>query len=259
MRRSGAVGSQPPRAARRSPPLRFSLRVNGAELEVGAEAPPPRARLDEILPPLRAIEDAVVDRSVAEVEANGERVSCARGCAACCKRQPVPVTPPEALALSRLVDRLPEPRRSAVRAAFASATERVRGAGLYETYTDRDPTLTREVAMDTTRRYMALGIHCPFLLDDACSIYEHRPLVCRQYLVTSAPELCLDPLDQPIRRVPVPIALATALLETTEALNGTPQYTVPLVLALDLAGRRRGELSRKHDAAAALGHVLSQV
>ena len=245
--------------ARKAPPLRFSLTVNGQPLEVEAEPPPERARLDELLPALQALENAVVGRSVAAVEAAGERISCARGCAACCKRQPVPVTPPEAHALARLVDRLPEPRRSAIRAAFARAVEALKAAGLYEVYVRRDPDITREEALAVVRRYMALGLHCPFLVDDACGIYEERPIVCRQYLVTSPPENCQDPLANPIRRVPVPIALATALLETTEALTGSPQYTVPLVLALDHAARHRADLNRKHDARAAMADVLRQV
>lgn len=247
------------KSLRAAPPVRFSLTVNGAPLEVEAEAPPERARLDELLPALRALDNAVVDRAVESVEADGERVSCARGCAACCKRQPVPVSPPEALALSRLVDRMPEPRRSAVRAAFAAAVEQVKGAGIYETYTDRSPSLTREDALATVRRYMALGIHCPFLVDDACGIYEDRPFVCRQYLVTSPPELCENPLDNPVRQVPMPIRLATAVVETTETLNGRAQYTVPLVLALDHAARHRSELSRKHDARDALAEVVRQL
>lgn len=244
---------------RRREPLRFSLTVLGRPVEVVTDAPPERARLDELLPPLRALDNAVVDRAVEAVEAAGERVSCARGCANCCKRQPVPVTPPEALALARLVDRLPEPRRSAVRAAFAGAVDQLRDAGLYDAFLDRDPTLSHDAALAIVRRYMGLGLHCPFLFEDACSIHPERPFVCRQYLVTTPPELCLDPLDNPVRTVPVPIAMASAVLDATEAAIGTPQYTVPLVLALEYAGARRAELSRKHDAPTILRGVLSRL
>jgi hypothetical protein len=52
---------------------------------------------------LRAIDNSAVDAAVKEVDVNGETVSCCKGCSACCRAQPVPVNPPEAYALLRLV------------------------------------------------------------------------------------------------------------------------------------------------------------
>jgi hypothetical protein len=81
----------------------------------------------------------------------------------------------------------------------------------------------------------ALGLVCPFLEDDACSIHAHRPFVCRQYLVSSGPALCEDPLNQPVAVLPMPTRPASAMLAVMPAAasNGSaPAYTVPLVLAL---------------------------
>jgi Fe-S-cluster containining protein len=236
--------------------IRIAFTVNGKPLQVETNVPDGRARLDELLPALRAIDDRLIDATVARHEAAGEHISCRKGCAACCKRQPVPVAPPEALALSRLVDALPEPRRSAVRAAFATAVERLRDAGLYDAYMRRDTEITRDAVLAIVRRYMALALPCPFLVDDACSIYAQRPFVCRQYLVTSPAELCEHPLDNPVRPVAMPLAFATAMLSVGEALSGRPQYTVPLVLALDYVQEHRAELEQSHDAKAAFGKVM---
>ena len=247
----GALGRSRPTER---PSLRFALSVMGRPVVVETEAPPERARFDELLPALRAVEDAVVDAAVKNVEAEGARVSCAEGCSTCCKRQLVPVTPPEALAIARLVDRLPEPRRSAVRAAFALALEKLKAAGLYDLYMARenDPVRDRSLA----RSYMALELHCPFLTNDACGIYTDRPLVCRHYLVTSPPELCADPTTNPIVGVPIPFGLPRALMRAMEPRTGEPEHTVPLVLALDYAATRRGELSRKHDSREMLGDLF---
>jgi Fe-S-cluster containining protein len=236
--------------------IRIAFTVNGKPLQVDTQVPDRRARLDELLPALRAIDDRLIAATVARHEAAGERISCQKGCAACCKRQPVPVSPPEAFALARLVDALPEPRRSAVRAAFATAVERLRAAGLYDAYMHRDTELTRDAVLAIVRRYMALALPCPFLVDDACSIYAERPFVCRQYLVTSAPALCEQPLDNPVRPVSMPLAFATAMLSVGEELAGRPQYTVPLVLALVYAAEHREELKRTHDAKATFGKVM---
>jgi Fe-S-cluster containining protein len=236
--------------------IRVTFTVNGRPVHVETRVPDGPVRLDEMLPALRAIDDKLIDAAVARHEAAGERISCRKGCSACCRTQPVPVTPPEAFALARLVDALPEPRRSAVRAAFAAAVERLRAAGLYDTFMQRDPDITREAAIAAVRRYMTLALACPFLVDDACSIHAQRPFVCRQYLVTSPPELCVAPLDNPVAPVKTPAPFATAMLKAAEALTGRAQYTVPLVLALEQAEANRDELARTHDAKAVFGKVM---
>ncbi len=52
--------------------------------------------------------------------------------------------------------------------------------------------------------YFALGVPCPFLEDESCSIHPERPLVCREYLVTSPAELCAGPEQEGVTPVPVP-------------------------------------------------------
>jgi Fe-S-cluster containining protein len=227
--------------------VRVALRIYGEPLAVEGDAPAGPARLDELLPIFRKVDNAVIDRAVARVEATGEKVSCAKGCSACCRAQPVPVTPPETHALSRLVDSLPEPRRSEVRVAFADRVARLRSAGLYDTFMHRDPDLTADDARRIADRYFRLGLVCPFLVDDACGIYEDRPFVCRQYLVTSPAALCSDPLHNPVKPVPMPLRFATAALTVAEQLAGRPQHTVPLVLALEYAEAHRDELNQQYD------------
>jgi Fe-S-cluster containining protein len=239
--------------------VRIALKVFGEPLAVEGDVPLGAVRLDEVLPVLREADNAVIDRAVARAESGGEHVSCAKGCATCCKAQPVPVTPPEAYALARLVEAMPEPRRSKVLAAFAANVARLREAGLYEPLMDRDPAMTREQARELGDRYFRLGLWCPFLEDDACGIYPDRPFVCRQYLVTSPVPLCADPFRNPVKPVPIPARFATAMLTTAEQLIGTPQYTVPLALALEKAERSERELSATFDRKDVLDRVLGEL
>jgi len=39
--------------------------------------------------------------------------------------------------------------------------------------------------------------HCPMLIDDVCSIYEHRPRTCRTYDCRVFPAAGIEPLDKP--------------------------------------------------------------
>lgn len=236
--------------------VRIAFTVNGQPLRIDAKVPTGRARLDTMLPALRAMDDALIDAAIAREKAAGKRISCHKRCSACCRRQPVPVSPPEAFALASLVEGLPEPRRGAVRAAFAAAVERVRAAGLYDTYMRRDADITPQAARGVVRRYMELALACPFLVDDACGIYPERPFVCRQYLVTSPPALCERPLDNPVRPIATPAAFATAMLVVGEALTRRAQQTVPLVLALAYAQEHQGELRRSYDAMGTFGKLM---
>jgi Fe-S-cluster containining protein len=220
------------------------LRILGELVAVEAPQPPERVRLDEVLPLLRDIDNRAVDLAVKRTEADGKTVSCRKGCSACCRAQPVPVTPPEAYALLRLVEGLPKPHRAEVRARFADRVRRLRDAGLVDGFLQHDDSLTKEEARDVARQYFRLGLVCPFLEGDACGIYEDRPFVCRQYVVTSPAELCRDPFTNPVEVIAMPIAAAGAMLRTATTHLGAPQFTVPLSLALEYAAAHRAELER---------------
>jgi len=235
------------------------LKIEGQAVTVSAAMPADQMRLDQALPLLQQIDNLVVDRAISKSEAAGRPISCCRGCSACCRAQPVPITPPEAYALSLLVDRLPEPRQSEIRARFADRVRRLTEAGLAGVYLDRDPNLSHQQASDVARAYFRLGLVCPFLEDDACGIYGERPFVCRQYLVTSPASWCENPFDKPVEVLSVPIAAATAFLDVAAEKLGRDQFTIPLVLALEYAERHRAELEQMFAAAPLMNRCLEKL
>jgi Fe-S-cluster containining protein len=81
-------------------------------------------------------------------------------------------------------------------------------------------------------RYFALGIPCPFLEDESCSIHPQRPLICREYLVTSDPALCHDAPERART-----VKLSTFVSHAVTKLEGTDSRDsrVALVLALEWA------------------------
>jgi hypothetical protein len=75
---------------------------------------------------------------------------------------------------------------------------------------DRGERSDREMSV----AYFALGVPCPFLEEESCSIHPDRPLVCREYLVTSPAELCAGPVQEGVTPVPVPkLSLAARRLQ----------------------------------------------
>jgi Fe-S-cluster containining protein len=199
-----------------------------------SRAPMPAA---EIVPVLQGIVTAVVTASEKRSEAEGKPVSCRKGCAACC-RQLIPVSRTEAERLLALVEALPADRRARVTRRFETASAALATVGLRDTLLDagrRAGTSDR----DLSTAYYALGIACPFLEEENCSIYAERPLVCREYLVTSPAELCSGPLQEGVTPVPVAkVSLAARGLEEDRAEVDTSGRWFPLALLMDWSKRR---------------------
>ena len=86
--------------------------------------------------------------------------------------------------------------------------------------------LTRLERRSLGLRYFALGIPCPFLEAESCSIYTERPLVCREFLVSSPPENCAAPTAETVQVIPVEPKVSTALA-ALGAAPGTPAPAAP--------------------------------
>jgi Fe-S-cluster containining protein len=143
--------------------------------------------------------------AVVEAAEMGKAISCRKGCGACC-RQLVPVSRTEGERLLRIVEAMPAERREVLKARFAAAESSIEAAGLKERRGRSD----RELS--TT--YFAMAVPCPFLEDESCSIHPERPLVCREYLVTSPAELCAGPTQEGVTPVAVPkVSLAARGLQ----------------------------------------------
>ena len=210
--------------------LTVELGLPDGSVHVDMDVPVGEVTMERLLPALRATADALVAFSAARTERAGKRVSCALGCGACC-RQLVPLAPAEARRLSRLVDELPGPRRAAVRERFVHAVRRAGEAGLLPLLEGRVP-WGEGRAVEVGLAWFRLGIPCPFLEDEACSIYEERPIACREYLVTSPPAACAAPTPESVDAVPLPTRVwAAAAREEQATSDGEPARCVPLVVA----------------------------
>jgi len=217
--------------------LTVELALPGGRVGVEMEVPMEEVPMQALLPALRTTADAFVAYAAERSAADGKPVSCAKGCGACC-RQLVPVAEAEARRLAAVVEGLPEPRRSAVRSRFADAVARVEAAGLLPALEGRADRLV-EKNLETGLAYFALGVPCPFLEDESCSIYGERPIACREYLVSSPPAACAEPSRETIASVPLPTRVWAAMAREEKGVPGTePAPCVPLVLVLRWAAGR---------------------
>lgn len=237
------MSSEGPRPVDR---LHLSVNTPAGEVHTQVEVPTGFVPLTSIVPTLRAVGERAIALEQARAEATGLAISCRMGCAACC-RMLVPVSPPEAFALVDAVHNLPDPQRQHVQARIETTRGRLEEAGLWSRLreiADTDRQLSDEDMEQTNRDYYALRLPCPFLENEACSIYADRPAACRELLVTSPAELCQDLVRNPVRPLPVPVRFGTVLGMLWAELVGGPVKLIPLPLALSWAERHSNQ--REH-------------
>ncbi len=197
-----------------------------------------------VIPALQGLVTAVVAASEDQVTQSGKSISCRKGCGACC-RQLVPISRTEGERLLTVIDALPDDRRTVVQTRFAEASAALARAGLREALLDPDKR-TGKTARELSTAYFALGVACPFLEEESCSIHPDRPLVCREYLVTSPAELCAGATQQGVTPVAVPkVSLAARGLEESRPDVDTRGRWFPLALLLEWSKSRTGGATRR--------------
>jgi Fe-S-cluster containining protein len=209
----------------------FRLPVGGGFLNASANLPTGQTTLTQLLPIIQNLENAIVGRIGEEAKSAGTPISCRAGCGACC-RQLVPVSFFEAEALTEWMSTLPEERRVELEGRFHRALLALLGAGVIEKILDNRWTLEEEAATQLAIDYFHAGVPCPFLEEESCSIHPIRPLSCREYLVTSPPDLCRDPSTNEVAGVRLPLKLSRVLFAFGQRLSQDRRGWIPLVFLL---------------------------
>jgi len=202
------------------------LTVGGLRIAHPITVPNAAVPAATIVPALQGLVNAVV--SAAE---SGKEISCRKGCGACC-RQLVPVSRTEGERLLAMIETMPVERQKKLHQRFSEAEKTITAAGLAESRGRED----REMSV----AYFGLDVACPFLEEESCSIHPDRPLVCREYLVTSPAELCAGPKQENVTPVPVPkVSLAARKLQDES------EEWFPLALLLAWARTRPTDSKRR--------------
>jgi len=210
-------------------PIAIEWHGRSASIEASLATRPLNPRF--LLPIVQHIANTVTSLAEAAVKDDGKSITCRAGCGACC-RQLVPVSRSEAHNLREGMAELSEERRATVEARFADGKRRLAEAGLLEKY-ERADEATDRLALG--REYFRLGIACPFLEDESCSIHADRPLACREYLVTTPAEQCRSEFEGEISRVSLPTRTMPAYASLDGPAPNGDIHWLPLLLALDWA------------------------
>lgn len=221
----------------------ISLQTPSGEVSTAIGVPTSFVPVTAILPLMRSLGEEVQTLELARVREAGQTVSCQKGCAACC-RMLVPISAPEAFALTNSLDRLAPQERERLLSKIDVAQQHLARAGVLPQLSalaeSPDP-ISDEAIEPLNRAYYALRMPCPFLDHEVCSIYDDRPAACRELAVTSPATDCQNMTHPTIRPVPVAVRISTALSLLWADLTATTPRLIPLPLAIDWAKRHHAE------------------
>jgi len=217
----------------------FNMELTDRTISASVRLPVAPVTLTELLPVLQGFSEAIVELAKARAADAGRAITCRKGCGACC-RSLVPVTEAEVRHLAQVVDELPSERRRVVRGRFAEAVRRADAAGL-------GPAMRSAEKLDLAGHdalldaYLDLRTPCPFLEEESCSIYEARPLQCREHLVLTPAEYCRRPTRETVQGLLLPVRPWQALYRLGQESPGW----MPLTLALEWMEAHGSEAEHK--------------
>lgn len=221
----------------------LSLATPTGRITTSIEVPTGFVPVTAIIPLGRQLAAQAQQLEIEAVQRDGRSISCRQGCAACC-RMLVPLSAPETFPLLDAVRRLPESERARLRERLDRTWAALERAGLrskLQTLADTTRPISDEELEPLNRAYFALRVPCPFLENERCTVYEHRPSACRDLLVTSPPEWCEDVERHPVQSVPISVRLGTALGLLWANLRREAPRLIPLPLALEWAEQHEPE------------------
>ncbi len=223
-----------------------TLKVLGQPLRFDLELPAQPVKVRRMLPVFQQMSSSLAGISAGIVEEAGMEITCKAGCGACC-RQLVPLAIPEAHSISELVSSMPEERQKVIRERFEKAYRELEESGwikrFNKAFLEVVPLEEREKVV---LEYFAMGIPCPFLEDESCSIHPDRPMACREYLVRSPAKYCAELHKGRVQGVILPLKPSrTVGRMTIESESYPPVDFVPLILALLWAKRFEEDGSEK--------------
>lgn len=215
----------------------ISLNTSAGQITTAVDVPTGFVPVTSVVPLMRRLGEEAQALEVARVGEEGRVPSCQKGCAACC-RMLVPLSAPEAFAVRDWVRSRSVQEQARIIARFAETKVRLLSHGIWQRLSELCEASDHpgDDALDeVNRRYYELRLACPFLEEEACTIYDERPAACRELLVTSPADRCENLISNPVDTIPAPMRISTVLGLLWQELSSTSTRLIPLPLALEWA------------------------
>ncbi len=219
----------------------LALAIGGERFDFELTIPATPVKPQRMLPVLQKMTNEIVSRGVQRVNEAGKTISCKAACGACC-RQPLLISEVEAFNLAELVESMPLERRQTIKARFREGREHFEKMGWFDRFDDFSEQAKKGKSDELGRAFVALlseyidqRVACPFLENESCSIYEDRPLICREYLVTSPSENCANPRPDNTEKIPLSGSPSKAFAAMVKTPDSEKPSTLILIRLLEFA------------------------
>ena len=210
------------------------------------------AKLADIVPLARELADKIVAAVIAEHTSAGASIACRKACPGNCCKYLILLSVPEAFRLVAEVVQMPLDERTKI-----IQTTQALAQILAEEFPSpapgggsKDSAALRSEIMDwlNSDAYLKLSLPCPFLKERLCTIYPHRPLLCRQWLVKGEPSVCVDAIPKE-KLLSLPVNIADALKRLAAQLEESPPEVVALPTVFDWFQANQARYDRSWPAA----------
>lgn len=180
--------------------------------------------LKDLVPYARQLCEAIVTSISETYHQAGQPIACETCQTATCCRYLIGLSIPEAI---YLVDTLMQ--QMTLESELWIAQCRQRASILDQTMKSLNnsesapPTNSRNLLHKLQAWNAKNQMKCPFLKKNRCSIYQERPLVCRQWLITPSHEFCLASGVPAKCHIALPVNLTDVLVKTTHHFLGSSE------------------------------------
>ncbi len=185
----------------------------------------------DIVATAQKIASEIAKISIEEMAEKKTPVMCKKGCSACCKYM-VSLSAPEAFAIRNKIMEMEtaEGRQTLEQTLNVSRTILEE----FPIFFNEEQSETDDQDAALSKWYSSLNIECPFLSEEngQCSIYEERPIVCREHMVMSDPKRCTIENDFKKHTVDVPVSFSRVLAQLSAEMQCSDIDAVMLPLAV---------------------------
>ena len=196
---------------------------------------PTMIKLSEIVPLARELSSRISDIIRTKQDKQGNLIPCRKGCSTCCGYL-VPLSIPEAFRLREEVISMPDNSRKAALKSFLASAKKI--------LEEKPENLNLLDIKQLSEWYSSLELTCPLLSDDICTIYDTRPVVCREYIVTGIE--CKTTNEGDFRKIDLPVSIAEALVLLSAELEQMETESIMMPLALPWAEENLDRDTKKY-------------
>lgn len=205
-----------------------------------------QARLSDLVPIARSLSNTLNELTEQKVRSTGHNIPCCKGCSVCCHDLAL-LSVPEALYLVEEMHRIvpDDTHRQIIR--YSTQVIRLVQQQLRQRQQTWETTemVNNRQQTNLADWYTDQRIACPFLHENSCCIYQHRPFTCRDMLIVGTDGPCKFGTKDEVLKVNQSIMMRHALKTLTGEFENTFAESVILPGIFEWYGQNidRGERS----------------